>query len=387
MNQRSSGAPTAPQETLDLIIQTAPDAIIAIDTGGVILSFSPAAERIFGYREEEVAGRNVSCLMPEPFRSEHDGYLARYMRTGEKRIIGIGREVKAQRKDGQIFPIELAVGELHAGTERLFTGFVRDVTDRVEAERRARRLQHELDQVARIQMMGEMASALAHEINQPLSAISNYARAARRFLTGEVSDPDKAAASLDKVAEQAQRAGEIIKRMRQLVAQGQVDRRPEDINDLVREAVQQTHIGIEDAGVAVVLDLADGLPLVQADRVQVQQVVINLLKNAHEAIVGSEHPAMRVSTALNGSRGTISLTAAHLEGEVTVSIGDTGTGLAAEIFDNLFQPFRTTKPTGIGIGLAVCKSIVEAHDGRIWAENRPGGGAEFHFTLPVAERA
>ena len=386
MPDPSSIAPVEPASSLlDLIIQTAPDAIITVDADGIIVSFSPRAEQMFGYSRQEVVGRNINCLMPEPFRSQHDGYMARYMETGEKRIIGIGREVRAMRKNGEVFPAELAVGELHSGAQRVFTGFIRDITDRVHAQRRAERLQHNLDQVARIQMLGEMATALAHEINQPLSAISNFARASSRALQAENPDLARVATYMDNVADQAQRAGQIIKRMRRLVDRGQVDLKIEDINDIVREAVHFSQHGANEPGVSVVLDLTKPLPPVRADRIQVQQVLVNLLRNASDAIAGDGRHDVVVSTALSEPLGTIRLSADHREGEVIVSISDTGEGLPDSLVETLFEPFTTTKQTGLGVGLAVSKSIIQAHGGRIWAENGPDGGAEFHFTLPVAD--
>lgn len=386
----TDGAPSRPEDRLlDLIIETAPDAIITIDQQGAILSFSPAAERMFGYDEAEVVGRNVSCLMPEPYRSQHDGYLARYLKTGEKRIIGIGREVRALRKDGEVFVAELAVGELSVESGPVFTGFIRDVTDRIEAIREANRLQRALDRVARIEMLGEMSTALAHEINQPLTAVANFARAARRNLQAEAPDLDKVFAQLDRIAEQAQRAGEILRRMRRMVDRGHADLRAEDLNDIVREAVRigQTEAPYE--GVTLVLDLADGLPGVLADRVQIQQVIVNLLRNAQEAILGEAAPADGArSRSLGTAAGAIRLRTRHRQtGEVEVTVADTGPGLPAPVVRTMFEPFSTTKASGLGVGLAVSRSLIQAHGGRIRAGNTAEGGAEVRFTLPVAERS
>ncbi|NQW10183.1 MAG: PAS domain S-box protein [Alphaproteobacteria bacterium] len=376
---------------LKSIIDAAPDAIITIDVDGLVRSFSPAAERMFGFQAAEVIGRNVNMLMPSPDKERHDGYLARYLRTGEKRIIGIGREINARRKDGEVFSAELAVGELVLGEHRLFTGFIRDVTDRVEAERKADQLQRELAHLNRIQTMGELATALAHELNQPLAAISNYAQAARRVIDAEAADPTKAdpakvSAMLAQVAEQALRAGEIMKRMRGFAQRGEIDRQPEDINGIVREAVRLSLGGLTPRDVDVSFQLADNLPPVGVDRIQIQQVIMNLMRNALDALLVGTHPAVDISTALSHPDKRVQISAAGHDGDqVRVSVRDSGPGIAPEIANRLFDPLATTKKTGLGVGLAICRTIVEAHGGKIWAESTPGEGAAFHFTLPGGE--
>ncbi|MEM1316064.1 MAG: PAS domain S-box protein, partial [Pseudomonadota bacterium] len=271
---------------LDLIIQTAPDAIVTVDADGLVLSFSPAAERMFGYAAEEVIGRNVSLLMPEPHARRHDDHMRRYLETGEKRVIGIGRKVRARRRDGTVFPAEIAVGELAHGDRHVFTGFVRDIGDQEAAERRAAQLQRLLDQASRLQNLGEISSAISHEVSQPLSAVTTFARAAARLLDGGAPDVAAARGHLDRVAQEAQRAAEILKRMRRLVERGAGDLRPEDLNALVQEAVALSGVAAEHGDVAVRLELAEDLPPVLADRVQIQQVIVNLLINAVEAIAG-----------------------------------------------------------------------------------------------------
>jgi two-component system sensor kinase FixL len=354
------------------ILDTIPDAMIVIDEAGLIRSFSPAAERLFGWRAGEVAGRNVSILMPSPQREAHDGYLERYYRTGERRIIGIGRIVVGERRDGSTFPMELAVGEMRGKDGRYFTGFIRDLTERQEAERRLQEMQSELVHVSRLTALGEMASALAHELNQPLSAISNYVTGSRQLLAREGSDTDKVRDALDKASEQALRAGQIIRRLREFVARGETERQPEPLRQLLEEASALALVGARERGVDVRFEIGREVGLVFADKVQVQQVVLNLIRNAIDAMEDSPRRAIRIAAR------------AVAEGMVEVSVSDTGPGLSQEVAARLFHPFVTTKATGMGIGLSISKTIVEAHGGRLWAGNNEDGGAVFRFTLRAA---
>lgn len=369
---RASPTPTD-AALLRAIIETSPDGLITIDEHGIIQSFNPAAERMFGFDAAEVIGRNVSCLMPPPYRDEHDAYLARYLRTGEKRIIGIGREVLGQRKDGTIFPLELAVGDVRDASGRLFAGFVRDVSARQRAEERLREMQSELVHVSRLSAMGEMASAIAHELNQPLTAIMNYAQATRRL--ADAADADRQgtlARLLDKTSEQARRAGQIIHRLRQFVVKGETERTTEQINDLVEEASALALIGTGGRGIAVRRALASGLPPVFIDKVQIHQVITNLLRNSVDALAEVDRREIVIATRRANRHA------------VEIAITDTGPGIAPEVAARLFQPFVTSKPGGMGIGLSICRTIVDAHGGRLWATERRGGGTTFHVTLPTA---
>jgi len=346
--------------------------MIVIDERGVIQSFSSAAERLFGYRAAEAIGQNIKTLMPSPYRGNHDGYLQRYMTTGERRIIGIGRVVVGQRKDGSTFPMELAVGEMKSGDQRFFTGFIRDLTERQQTEARLQELQSELVHISRLTAMGEMASTLAHELNQPLSAIANYLKGSRRLLEGS-SDDNSAAMrdALDKAADQAIRAGQIIRRLRDFVARGENERRVESITKLVEEASALALVGVKDRGIRVQFQFNPETDLVIADRVQVQQVLLNLIRNAMDAMETSQTRDLVVAIAPADS------------GQVRISVTDSGSGIAPEIAEQLFQPFITTKRQGMGVGLSISRAIVEAHNGRIWAEPNPTGGTSFHFTLAV----
>lgn len=352
------------------ILQTVPDAMIVISEAGVIQSFSSAAERLFGYTADEVIGSNVRRLMPNPYRDQHDGYLSRYLRTGEKRIIGIGRVVVAERRDGSTFPIELAVGEMNSGGRRFFTGFIRDLSERQQTEARLQELQTELIHISRLSAMGEMASALAHELNQPLSAIANYMMGSRRLLEGKTDDTARMVRdAMDKAAEQSLRAGQIIRRLRDFVARGESDKRVESLKKLVEEAGALALVGAKEHGVRVTFRFDPSIDRVIADRVQIQQVILNLIRNAIEAMEGLPRRELAISTEPADD---------HM---VAISIADTGTGLAPEILPKLFEPFISTKPQGMGVGLSISRTIVEAHGGVISARPNEGGGTVFRLTL------
>jgi two-component system sensor kinase FixL len=354
------------------ILDSIPEAMIVIDEHGSMRSFSSAAERLFGYTAAEVVGYNVKMLMPEPYRGSHDANLARYIKTGERRIIGIGRVVVGERRDGSTFPMELAVGEMRSGNQRFFTGFIRDLTERQETEARLQELQAELVHVSRLTAMGEMASALAHELNQPLSAIANYMKGSRRLL--EDSTDERAQIlreALDKAAEQSLRAGQVIRRLRDFVARGESERRVEDVKKLVEEASALALVGAKDRGVRVRFDFDPRTAAALADKVQIQQVLLNLIRNAIEAMEGSERRELVVGTA------------PVAEDMIEISVADTGSGIAPEAAAQLFQPFVTTKRQGMGVGLSISRTIVEAHGGTIAPRPNPGGGTVFSFTLPA----
>jgi two-component system sensor kinase FixL len=359
---------------LHAIIETLTDAMVTIDEHGIVESFSPAAERLFGYDAREVIGRNVKILMPSPYRERHDEYIAHYRATGEKRIIGIGRIVVAQRKDGSTFPMELSVGEARIDERRTFIGFIRDITERQGAEKRIEELQSELMHNSRLSTMGQMASALAHELNQPLTAAINYAQAGRRIAaTG--ARLDQLTAILDKTVAQADRAGQIIRRLRSFLEKGETERRIEPVNRVVEEAVALAMVGAKDAGIRVELVFGHDLPEVMIDRIQIQQVVLNLVRNAIEAMEDAPQRELMIATRLGEA------------GEIETVVSDTGPGLTPEVAANLFQPFVSTKTKGMGLGLSICRTIIESHGGRLAAEARPGGGTTFRFTLPRSDEA
>lgn len=350
------------------VLNTTPDALVVIDQTGIIQSTNPATTRLFGYEAEELRGRNVSLLMPEPYSSGHDGYIRNYLSTGIAKIIGIGRVIVGRRKSGAVFPMELKIAEARLGEELLFAGFIRDLTERQERERRIQDLQAELIHMSRVNDLGQMVSALAHEVNQPLTAMSNYASALRRLLAKD--DVAQFPAVLDQMARQSARAGQIIQRIRDQVARRDARRSPESVRALIGEALGLSAQSL-DAGLLLSVDVEPGISPIVVDKVQIQQVLVNLIRNAVEAMAG--RPDRRLSVSA-GPAGVM----------VEISITDTGPGLPEQVRDRLFQPFVTTKETGMGVGLSLCNSIVEAHGGRLTASDRPGGGTIFRLTVPTA---
>lgn len=366
--QRLASALQQREALLRSVLDSNPDGFIVIDDRGIIEVFSAAAERMFGYAAAEVVGRNVSMLMPEHYSAAHDGYIRRYRETGERRIIGIGRVVAGRRKDGTTFPMDLQVGEATAPGERRFTGFVRDLTEREDRDRRLAELQSELMHVARLSELGQMASALAHEVNQPLTAVANYLRGMRRLLNAD--SPPLLRQGLEKVAEQAERARAIVQSLRNLVKKEERPRSDEDLEALVLETVALVLAGMS-RRVALIQDIPPEARAVFIDRVQVQQVLLNLMRNAVEAMENRPVQRLTVRARRMGER-------------VEITVADTGPGLSAVVQERLFQPFVTTKADGLGVGLSICRTIVEAHGSQLTVTSTSEEGTSFRFGVPAA---
>jgi len=359
------------ENRLRAILDTAVDGIFTIDEHGTIESMNHAAERIFGYKRDELVGRNVSSLMTDADSGQHDRYIERYLAGGEARIIGIGREVTGRRKDGSTFPMDLAVSEVRIGGQRGFTGIVRDVTERRKAQEEAHLKLNEHAHAARIAALGEMASGIAHELNQPLTAIVSFADAGKRIL---VKNPDKTqivADALNQIAEQGERAGRIIRRLRDFVHKGRIERAPVAIIDLIDNAISLADHDLRMHDVQTIKTIAQPLPTVHVDRVQIEQVIINLIRNA-------------VDSMANSTQRILTITCQRERNDcVELSVSDTGTGFAHEDKGKLFEAFFTTKRMGTGLGLSISQSIINAHGGSLTGDNNPHGGATFRFTLPV----
>ena len=348
---------------------------MVIDDQGSVQVYNQACERLFLYAPKEVLGQNVKMLMPEPYRREHDGYINRYKTTGERRIIGVGREVLGLRKDGTTFPMYLSVGEGRVSGQRIFVGIVHDLSDRNAAEARLRELQAEMAHVSRLTAMGQLSSAMAHELNQPLTATSNFLSTARIFLEGlDDLRAIKADHALAQASEQVQRTGQIIRRLREFVEKRKVSRATEDIGAVVQDAIALALVVSSDVDIRLHTDLRPELPRIWIDRVQIQQVLVNLIRNAIDALRDSPAKELWISTGLDGAN-------------VEVVVADSGPGIPEDVAARLFQPFVTTKSTGMGIGLMVCRSIIDAHEGTLTTRPRPGGGTVFSFRLPVSENS
>jgi len=485
---------------LETLIATAADGIMVIDDRGTVQVYNGACERLFHYRPDEVVGQNVKMLMPSPYREGHDQYLDHYKKTGDARIIGIGREVSGQRKDGSTFPLYLSVGAGMWHGKRIFVGIVhdlsvlkreqaareeqtnllvsivessndaiisrtldgfvtsmnsaaeamfgytkaeligrpisilfppgklaeeeaflttlrdgqkvehyettrlrkdrtqidvsltvsliydaagniigasktvRDITERKLAEARLRTLQGELSHIARLTEMGQLSAALAHELNQPLTAILNYMNVAKRLLAStDVPTVAKANDAIAKAGQQALRAGQIIRRLRDFVEKRDTKRTIEDINKVAEDAIALGLLGHASANIKVRAEFAHNLPPIMADKVQIQQVIINLLRNAAEAMADSPKRELTISTSGIDDSG------------VEITVADTGPGIPEAVAARLFEPFVTSKPNGMGIGLAISYSIVEAHGGRLRMTPNKGGGTVFRFHLPAAQ--
>lgn len=491
---------TTASDRLQALLDAAVDAIVLIDRQGCITRFNRAAERLFGFSAAEVQGRNVNVLMPAPYHGEHDGYISRFIATRQPRIIGLGREVTARRRDGSHFPIDLSVGEFRSGPEQGFVGILRDISGRkvreetlrqtaqelrlifehaptaialvevagcvqsanaaclrllgydapalvgmqlldlveipdrmavqrdferlregaetherevrvrhcegqdlpvllylacarsaqgqpllyiaemidhralIEATREAQSLRDRLAHAGRLGTMGEMISGIAHELNQPLTAIGTYASACRRMLASGQTTPGELVEVLEKISGQAERAGQVIRGLRTMVRQRQAERERLDLNTLIEDVSRLVETDLRGTELGLILDLGSSLPPVLGDGVQIQQVVMNLIRNGLEAMresgIGSE---VRVSTRLAG------------DGQLEIVVADRGPGLAAEAEARLFDAFVTAKTHGMGLGLSISKSIVHAHRGSLSHRRGAQGGAEFVVRLPTAE--
>ncbi len=357
----------------EAVVDTAAEAVITIGSGGTIETFNRAAQKMFGYSFKEAQGMNVGTLMPRRHDSDHDQYIARYLETNEPRIIGTGREVNAQRKDGVVFPIHLSVSEVRDRGERKFVGLIRDISRERAAENEARQHREQLAHVDRLNMLGEMAAGIAHEINQPLTAISLFAQAGQRML--DDGNPDRLPELFEKLTTQSQRAGAVIERVQTMARQRDSKKEVVDCNALVEEVAKlaETEARIRDVTIKVVTE--HELPSVAVDTVQIQQVALNLLRNGMEA--------MRSVDCRHGD--TIILgTCLRDDGDVEIEVVDSGCGVSEAAAQKIFTPFSTTKETGTGMGLSISRSIITSHGGQLDFHNNDSNGATFFFTLPVA---
>jgi len=358
---------------LRTLTETAVDGVILIDARGVVLMFNPACEKLFGYSADTVIGENVKMLMPQPYRHEHDRYITNYRDTRDPKIIGIGREVIGLRKDGSTFPMDLSVGEARQDGESIFVGIIRDLTSRKRTEAELEQARAELVRVARVTTLGELTAAIAHEVNQPLTGLVSSGNACLRWLAGDVPNLKAARESVERMISAGSRAGEVIRRIRALVGKAPPLRDRLNINDAITEVIALIRGEIQGNRISLRTKLSTDVPLVLGDRIQLQQVILNLILNAMEAMsdVSPQPRELSVSSAKDGPNGAL------------VSVRDSGTGLDGTVMDRLFEAFYTTKAHGMGIGLAVSRTIIQAHGGRLWAAPNVPQGAIFQFTLPA----
>lgn len=360
-------------EEFQAIMDAAVDGVVLVDHRGRIQAFNRAAERLFGYPAAEVLGANISILMPEPDRSAHDGYIARFLATRIPHIIGRGREVEARRKDGSLFPVFLSVGAVEGSEPPRFIGFLQDISFRRRAEEDTHRLQERLTHVSRLATVGEMSAGIAHELNQPLTAVANYAQACDRLLGLPDPDIEEIREALKQITSQAVRAGDIIRRLRALARNDVTKREPTDINVLVSELSELIQLDAKTHDVQYKPDLAARLPQVEADRAQIQQVILNLVRNAIEALAASTSTPRQVTVR----------TQELADGTVEITVCDNGPGVSQTIAPRLFDPFCTTKTHGTGLGLAISRTIVKSHQGTLDYRPNTPRGACFTVRLPL----
>ena len=358
------------EQSLDALMDAAPDGIILIDERGGILRLNRSAEHMFGFPEQDMLGRNVSELMPEPHRTQHDKYLEQYLKTGQARIIGVGRETQGLKASGEIFPILLSVGETEGPGPTRFVGIIRDLTEEKQAADTLRLLEGQLLHADRLIAVGELTAGIAHEINQPLTAIAAFADAGKSMIdSGRTEDLKRVCA---RVAEQARRAGEVVQRLRRLTRVGAVSKNRHTMMDILKNIPDLFEFDTKKHGINLVIGPVKSDATLFVDDIQVQQILVNLVKNSVDAITGA-----------GVSGGEIHVNCALTASQVEIRVSDNGPGVDESKRDQLFEPFFTTKPGGVGLGLSICRNIAAAHGGALSYRPAADGGACFSLTLPL----
>ena len=347
------------------IVESPNDAIIGMTLDGIVSDWNAGAEVMFAYRTREIVGQPIVVLSPPECITEETTILER-VRHGEKVETF---ETTRRRKDGRAIPVAVTISPILdlSGTIVGALKIVRDLSERVDRDRHLKELQLELVHVSRLSGIGRRVAAMVHEIDQPLTAINGYVGGFRRLLA--LNDPERTLFALRKIAEQNDRACTIMHRLHDFARKGAPTARGEDLTSTIVEATELAAIATATEGVALSIRIAPDATHVEIDRLQIRQVLFNLLRNGMEAMEGCPRRALTVAARVEG------------EGMVEISVADTGPGLPNEVLTNLFEPFATTKPNGMGIGLSICHSIVEEHGGRLWVESNPEGGTVFRFTL------
>lgn len=371
----SSTAEVGSLEEFGALLEAAVDAIVVSDVSGRIIGFNHAAEQLFGYRAAEVLGQPLETLMPEPYHSEHHAYISRYLETGEPRIIGSGREVQARKRDGQVFPIWLSVGDAVRSGARSFVGIIRDLSAERAAERERLALEAKLQDVGRFSLMGEMAAGIAHEINQPLAAIATYSHAAKRILANPELDRESLVEACEKIGEQALRAGQVIENLRSLLRKQEVTQTSLDLNEVLADVMHFVQSAAASSDIPVSVKYATCAVPVHGNAVQLQQVLLNLARNAIDAMSSQRDKREGIAIAVFAEGDTARL-----------YVSDRGTGIPDHLAKDIFEPFVSTKSEGLGVGLAISRTIAEAHAGSLTHDARPGGGTVFCLSLPLDSR-
>jgi len=361
------------EEKYRLVVETASDAVISLDETSAILLANPATTRIFGYDRAELIGKPLTMLMPEFLRKLHEVGFKRYLATGQRHINWQGTELVGRRKNGQEFPVEISFGELTKDGHRVFTGFIRDISERKQAQRAIQNAQAELARVSRLTTMGELAASIAHEVNQPLTAVNNNSSACLRLLANQNLQPDVLRRALQEIVADGTRASAIVARIRAFIKKTPAEKNTLDVNEVIGEVLVMMAHGFEENRILLQRELAQALPPVLGDRVQLQQVLLNLIMNGIEAMtaVTNRPRTLWVQSRIDES------------GDVLIAVRDSGTGLGSES-DRVFTPFFTTKTNGMGMGLSISRSLIEGHGGRLWSSPNSPHGAIFSFTLPAA---
>ncbi len=359
----------------DAVVDTAADAVITIGADSTIDKFNRAAQKMFGYTLEEAQGKDVSMLMPDSYRSEHSWSISNYIATEATGSAAASREVMAIRKDGAVFPIHLSISEIHTGPERKFVGLIRDISEQRAAENEARQYREHLAHVDRLNMLGEMATGIAHEINQPLTAISLFVQAGSNLVAAD--KPDRLPEIFDKLIKHAHRASAVIERMQTMARRRESAKEVVSCHALIDEVAKLAEAEARIRDMTIAVDTEKGLPEVAVDIVQIQQVLLNLLRNGMES--------MQSVDCRDGN--TIGIQVRSLEdGSIRFAVIDRGSGVSKAIAETLFAPFSTSKKSGMGMGLSISRAIVTAHGGRLDFHNNDGGGATFFFTLFPADQ-
>jgi len=356
-----------------VMVETASDAVVCIDESGAILLANPATTKVFGYDPADLIGKPLTVLMPEYLRKLHEEGFRRYSATGQRHINWQGTELTGLRKNGQEFPVEISFGELTKNEHRVFTGFIRDISERKQAQRAIQNAQAELARVSRLTTMGELAASIAHEVNQPLTAVNNNSNACLRLLANQNLQPDVLRRALEEIVADGTRASAIIARIRAFIKKAPAEKDRLDVNEVIGEVLVMMGHGFEENRILLQCELAQALPPVLGDRVQLQQVLLNLIMNGIEAMtdVTNRPRTLSVQSRIDES------------GDVLIAVRDSGTGLGSES-DNVFTPFFTTKTNGMGMGLPISRSLIEGHGGRLWSSPNTPHGAIFSVTLPAA---